>query len=108
MGLVHARALPGEEFLLLVLLQEAVLHLLRLGGRALGLGELLVVALERVDAHVMRIGRLLLYLNVSAVGYQHSASRAAATDAAAPALLAGAWHRAIAAKSFSDLVRLQF
>ena len=99
LGLVHARALPGEEFLLLVLLHEAVLHLLRLGGRALGLGELLVhsVALERVDAHVMRIGRLLLYLNVSAVGYQHSASRAAATDAAAPALLAGAWHRAVAA-----------
>ena len=49
------------------------------------------IALERGDAAVMRISRLLLYLNVATVGYQHSASRAAASDASTPALLAGAW-----------------
>ena len=110
MGLVHARALPREEFLLLVLLHEAVLHLLRLGGRALGLGELLVhdVALERADTHVMRIRRLLLYFNITAaVGYQHGASRAAPTDAATSALLARAWRRAITAQCLGNLVWLQ-
>ena len=65
------------------------------------------IALERGDAPVMRISRLLLYLNVATVGYQHSASRAAASDAATSALLAGAWRRAIAAQSLGDLVRLQ-
>ena len=108
LGLVHARALTGEEFLLLVLLDEAELHFLRLGGWAFGLGTLLVqaIALERVDGHGMRISRLLLYLNVAAVGYQHSASRATATDAATPAFLAGGWRRAITAQSLGDLVWL--
>ena len=78
--------------MLLVLLHETVLHLLRLGGRTLGLGKLLVhdVALERADAR-MRILWLLLYLNVATVIYQHRASGAASADAATPALLARAW-----------------